>query len=100
VRSWKQVTKFRMEGAAYSSPAGEQSAGAGAAVPAPPQAASLRVSASDGSEVDAAVTRQGQPAAGEAGRGLAEGGPVSSGVSLDGLIRDERGVRIAPEIED
>jgi cyanophycin synthetase len=100
VRSWKQVTKFRMEGAAYSSPAGDQSTGPGTSATAPPPAASLRVSASDGSEVDAAATRQGGPAAGEAGRGLAEGGPVSSGLSLDGLIRDERGVRIAPEIED
>ena len=93
VRSWKQVTKFRAEGATYSSLAGdggEESSGGG-----------MRVAASDGVEppVPPPVAPQ-RAAAGVAGRGLAEGGPVSSAVNLDGLIRDERGVRIAPEAED
>ena len=61
----------------------------------------MRVAASDGVEppVPPPVAPQ-RAAAGVAGRGLAEGGPVSSAVNLDGLIRDERGVRIAPEAED
>jgi cyanophycin synthetase len=107
VRSWKQVTKFRMEGASYSSPGGEPSAGIRAASAASVKPADLRVSSSDGLEVGASVaaadrsaSSAGRPAAGEAGRGLAEGGPVSPALSLEGLIRDERGVRIAPEIED
>jgi cyanophycin synthetase len=75
VRSWKQITKFRPEQAS------------------PPSA-------------PAAV-------AGAAGRGAGEGGsPVpppavaseAAGrlepLSLEGLIRDERGVRVAPEVED
>jgi cyanophycin synthetase len=75
VRSWKQITKFRPEQASLP--------------PAP-----------------AAV-------AGAAGRGAGEGGsPVpppavaseAAGrlepLSLEGLIRDERGVRVAPEVED
>ena len=95
VRSWKQVTKFRVEGAAYSSPAGDLSAGSAAA-----PTASLRVSSSDGSEAGASVSSTARPAAGESGRGLAEGGAVSASLNLDGLIRDERGVRIAPESED
>ncbi|MFO1394293.1 MAG: cyanophycin synthetase [Steroidobacteraceae bacterium] len=93
VRSWKQVTKFRAEGATYSSLAGDP----GAEPPPSP----LRVAASDGAETPAPppVVPQ-RTAAGVAGRGLAEGGPVAPAVNLDGLIRDERGVRIAPEAED
>jgi cyanophycin synthetase len=100
VRSWKQVTKFRMEGASYSSPAGDQAAGPDASRAAPEPPASLRVSASDGQDGRAALSPSTGPAAGEAGRGLADGGPVSAALNLDGLIRDERGVRFAPETED
>ncbi|MFO1406719.1 MAG: cyanophycin synthetase [Steroidobacteraceae bacterium] len=93
VRSWKQVTKFRAEGATYSSLAGDP----GAEPPPSP----LRVAASDGAEVPATPpVKSERTPAGVAGRGLAEGGPVAPSVSLDGLIRDERGVRIAPEAED
>jgi cyanophycin synthetase len=93
VRSWKQVTKFRAEGASYSSLAGDTGE--------EPAASGLRVAASDGVEPPAPPPVAPQrAAAGVAGRGLAEGGPVSAAVSLDGLIRDERGVRIAPEAED
>ena len=92
VRSWKQVTKFRAEGATYSSLAGDGEESSGRA---------LRVSASDGVEAPAPPPAAPQrSAAGVAGRGLADGGPVAPAVNLDGLIRDERGVRIAPEAED
>jgi cyanophycin synthetase len=100
VRSWKQVTKFRMEGASYSSPAGEAPASSGAAGKAAAQPATLRVAASDGAEAQASAPRAGGPAAGEAGRGLADGGPISAALNLEGLIRDERGVRLAPEVDD
>jgi cyanophycin synthetase len=100
VRSWKQVTKFRMEGASYSAPAGEQATGPDGPGAAPEPQASLRASASDGQDRRTALSRSSGPAAAEAGRGLAEGGPVSAAFNLDGLIRDERGVRIAPETED
>jgi cyanophycin synthetase len=71
VRSWKQITKFKPEGA----PA------APAPPPPPPQ------------PLLAAEARGG-----ESGHGLGEG--AAAAFSLEGLIRDERGVRIAPEAED
>jgi cyanophycin synthetase len=67
VRSWKQIIKFKPEGAAAPPP------------PPPPLPAGLEANA-DG------VARAGEVA------GVA--------FSLDGLIRDERGVRFAPEAED
>jgi cyanophycin synthetase len=100
VRSWKQVTKFRMEGASYSSPAGEQADGLEKQGAAPEPKASPRVSASDGQDGRTALSSSTGPAVGEAGRGLAEGGPVSAAFNRDGLIRDERGVRVAPETDD
>jgi cyanophycin synthetase len=71
VRSWKQITKFKPEGA----PA------APTAAPAPPaQPLFAR-------ELSAA-------------EGAAEAAERAAGFSLEGLIRDERGVRVAPEAED
>jgi cyanophycin synthetase len=73
-RSWKQITKFR--------PAGN-------AVPAATRAPAR------------AEPAERQPARGN-GHGreaeLQEAGPAA--ISLEGLIRDERGVRLAPEAED
>ena len=96
VRSWKQVTKFRMEGATYSSPAGEPVAvpGAAAAVAVP------RVAVSAGSSSSASPLRPGRPSAGESGQGPANHAAMATALNLDGLIRDERGVRFAPESDD
>jgi len=69
VRSWKQIIKFKPEGAAAPQP------------PPPPPPLSVGLEAS---------------ADGSARAGEAAGVPFS----LDGLIRDERGVRFAPEAED
>jgi cyanophycin synthetase len=71
VRSWKQITKFKPEGAPAAPTA--------AAVP-PAQPLFAR-------ELSAA-------------EGAAEAAERAAGFSLEGLIRDERGVRVAPEAED
>jgi cyanophycin synthetase len=74
VRSWKQITKFRPDGAPSAPAADKAEAGtvpSAAAVPSP-----------------------GAPDAWPDAMGRRE--PIS----LDGLIRDERGVRFAPESED
>ncbi len=68
VRSWKQITKFRANGAAPPAAAAAES------FTAPP----------------ASYAADPTPGAGDGGPGL----------SLEGLIRDERGVRLAPETED
>jgi cyanophycin synthetase len=83
VRSWKQITKFK--------------ASAG---PVPK------------SDMRSAATRASTPApiAESAGNGAGAGGHANPGApmaaeavaafSLEGLIRDERGIRMAPEIDD
>jgi hypothetical protein len=80
VRSWKQITKFKPDGAAGQ----PQSA-------APTGAAAARL-ATDGEESNPASAVTG-----------AEGWVDAAGrepLTLKGLIRDERGVRFAPETED
>jgi cyanophycin synthetase len=66
VRSWKQITKFKPEGAAPPAPS-----------PAP---------------LPAFV--------GETAAERAAAGSEAATFSLEGLIRDERGVRVAPDAED
>jgi cyanophycin synthetase len=85
VRSWKQITKFRPAGAAAPARAGE----------------------SGGNEVESLDTGRPasslRPVAGaRAGEGIGEAAapaPTPT-LNLEGLIRDERGVRFAPETED
>jgi cyanophycin synthetase len=72
VRSWKQITKFK--------PAGS-----------PPARAASQFAASTGDEPAAPAVTATAPAGAE---------PAAADFSLEGLIRDERGVRLAPEIED
>jgi cyanophycin synthetase len=76
-RSWKQITKFRAAGAA---PAAPVAVGAVPAAP-PPAARGLLVET-----------------AGDAGPRSLEA--ALAALSLEGLIRDERGVRVAPDAED
>jgi cyanophycin synthetase len=76
VRSWKQITKFKPAGAVAAGPAPGAAArppSASAARPNPPEAKSE-------SGVEAAA--------------------ANSEFDLEGLIRDERGVRLAPESDD
>jgi cyanophycin synthetase len=89
VRSWKQVTKFRPDGVVVAEPSGtaasprERGAPAGASTPA---------------RTSPAQQRAGEPQA----LAAPELAPVGAGPSLglEGLIRDERGIRFAPETED
>jgi cyanophycin synthetase len=71
VRSWKQITKFR--------PSGTPASAVAAVAVATPAAA------------PASYASEPTPGAGEGG---------ATSFSLEGLIRDERGVRLAPEAED
>ncbi|MBS0389346.1 MAG: cyanophycin synthetase, partial [Proteobacteria bacterium] len=72
VRSWKQITKFRPAGAA-------------------PPRASAAFAGSLGEEPAPATTAPSAPQA---------TAPPLPDLSLEGLIRDERGIRFAPEAED
>jgi cyanophycin synthetase len=98
VRSWKQVTKFRMAGVTYASPAGEPAEVSGLAATA--EAAGRRSAVPDESHATASMARPGRPAAGESGQGLADARAMPMALDLEGLIRDERGVRFAPESDD
>ncbi|MDE2137666.1 MAG: cyanophycin synthetase, partial [Gammaproteobacteria bacterium] len=80
VRSWKQITKFKPAGGAARAMPGEASR---------PPPSDARRGAEDGANAFAFGT--------DGGRG-AEAGPAAA--SLEGLIRDERGVRFAPEADD
>jgi cyanophycin synthetase len=77
-RSWKQITKFRPAGSAAS----------------PASAGEVARSAGEGSSP--------LPLAGEVARSAGEGalGAGEGSLHLEGLIRDERGVRLAPEAGD
>jgi cyanophycin synthetase len=82
VRSWKQITKFRPAGSHAPTPPAESEP-------------SLQVAARfDG----------GRPAKVDAATGAAAGDAyfeaAAAPLNLEGLIRDERGVRLAPETED
>ncbi len=96
VRSWKQVTKFRMEGASYSSPAGEPAAIAADAVTA--ATTSLRDATPGALESVTPPSMARRPAPG--GSDLKPADADLAALNLDGLIRDERGVRFAPESDD
>jgi cyanophycin synthetase len=77
VRSWKQITKFRPAGSAPARAASQSSGGMG-----------------DEPAASAAPAPAGPASTGRAAE------TQSADFSLEGLIRDERGVRMAPEIED
>ncbi len=80
-RSWKQITKFKPHGtAAAVTPSSLAAAGAAAKIN--PVKGNGRSTAAGGSEAALA----------------AETVPLD--INLDGLIRDERGVRMAPESDD
>jgi cyanophycin synthetase len=82
VRSWKQITKFKPSGAAAPQP--DRRSGP-STVPAQRAAAQVK---SNGTN---AGTNVGASEAAEA---------IAPDFNLEGLIRDERGVRMAPESDD
>jgi cyanophycin synthetase len=84
VRSWKQITKFKPEAITSRDTAatgGPAAAGASRSAQSAPHA-------QPAAQTPAEPTRDAVPASAE------------PGFNLDGLIRDERGVRLAPEMED
>jgi cyanophycin synthetase len=89
VRSWKQITKFKSADASPASVAEDararQTGGAG-----PPAAG----------EGFGTSPRPSPAAAGEGASGAGALPEQFPALNLEGLIRDERGVRVAPETED
>ncbi len=86
VRSWKQITKFKPDGTSASAPSADAAADADDGVSAPPSAFA-------------------SPGAGPIGGALESARPAEpmserATLGIEGLIRDERGIRIAPEIDD
>jgi len=73
VRSWKQITKFKPSGAAAPQPA----------APEPPTAAARSVA---------------EPKSNGSMAPLSEA--MAPNLNIEGIIRDERGIRMAPETED
>ena len=82
VRSWKQITKFKPSGNPAAGPASHS---APAPSPAPSRAAEPRGNGKSAG------------AYGDSGPGA---NPPNPAFSLEGLIRDERGIRMAPESDD
>jgi cyanophycin synthetase len=78
-RSWKQITKFKSANATAASLAGSVAASTTAAVAAPARRATRPISEPAADKVDAAASAE---------------------FNMEGLIRDERGVRLAPEGDD
>jgi len=83
VRSWKQITKFKPSGAPLPKPTLQSAARA------PSPAASSATEAKGNGKSAGAYGDLGAPAS-----------PPSPAFNLEGLIRDERGIRMAPESED
>jgi len=84
VRSWKQITKFKPEGAPVPQPA---AAGAGD-------------SAGRADEGFEPATRVSPAFAAPGAAKPGEGAEPAPTLDLGSLIRDERGVRVAPEADD
>jgi cyanophycin synthetase len=92
-RSWKQITKFKTVG----SQAAPQGIAAPSAAPQTLRGVAARETASGG----ATGTAYSETAHSAAERWNGGGGSgEQAALSLEGLIRDERGVRFAPEAED
>jgi cyanophycin synthetase len=88
VRSWKQITKFKPSGAA---PAHKAADLAPRAATPTPRAAGNAISSTNGNGATSGA--QHDP-------GTALAAEPAPDFSLEGLIRDERGIRMAPDTED
>jgi cyanophycin synthetase len=97
VRSWKQITKFKPVGA----PASPEVQPSSAAMPLMTDPPAMPTASSAAATASPAASPTAAPAAPAAPRAeAAEPAAAYPEVSLPGLIRDERGVRLAPETED
>jgi cyanophycin synthetase len=83
VRSWKQITKFKPSGAASTRPVTHSAA--------PPSRTHTNGSMTHGSGAGGGL---------EPGSSAAAPAAAPFDFTLEGLIRDERGVRVAPESDD
>jgi cyanophycin synthetase len=92
VRSWKQITKFKPSGAAAAQAAVLPASPAGAST-APPPPATAKPNGSGAANAAAAAGAGGR-------RDPAQAAEVPPDFNLEGLIRDERGIRMAPESDD
>ena len=88
VRSWKQITKFKPSGTV------PQSASRAASAPA------SHAASTTGMAAGRPAAAKGKGTATGANGGSAMGAEAAPEFNLEGLIRDERGIRMAPEGED
>jgi cyanophycin synthetase len=86
VRSWKQITKFKPASTSAPATSAEAAADADEGLATSPSAF-----APSGAELIHSALASGRPAAPL---------PEPATLGIEGLIRDERGIRIAPEIDD
>jgi len=91
VRSWKQITKFKPDGATAAEPSAEVVSLSDEGSLAAP-AARTRMGAGE--------RRAGDRPADAAANAAAIAPVGEPALNLEGLIRDERGIRVAPETED
>ena len=95
-RSWKQITKFKATGAAQTSSSLNMAHSSALSGASGPGGVSGRAPATNGG--GATNTTGSQATFSGDGASAGEAGPAA--INLEGLIRDERGVRFAPEAED
>ena len=92
VRSWKQITKFR--------PAGVPAARAPGTAEGAHDGEGAKGAAQDFPGRAHTAGQVGARAGARAGEGAGDGAGATPAFSFEGLVRDERGVRVAPEVED
>jgi cyanophycin synthetase len=93
IRSWKQITKFRPAGSAGAAAKAEPAGAAGGS-----RSSLARYTEDDDESLVSAAPSPGVAVEPVAPDHVLGAGPAS--LPLEGLIRDERGVRFAPEAED
>jgi hypothetical protein len=104
VRSWKQITKFKPSGAPAAQPAAHPAkAPSFASSPSPANGntgSTISTTNTRSSNGEAAAKLKGAAAAARRDVGTPAAPEVSADFNLEGLIRDERGIRMAPESDD
>ncbi len=101
VRSWKQITKFKPSGAAPSQPVVDAAARATTPPPRTNGNANANANGNGNGNGNGSITSgtRNAPAGAQVDLAALAAGPAAD-FSLEGLIRDERGIRMAPESED
>ena len=100
VRSWKQITKFKPSGAA-AQPAAHSAMTPSPASPSFASPSPANGNANGETTAGAATAKdKGAAAAAQRDLGAAAAAEAAANFNLEGLIRDERGIRMAPEGDD